>query len=65
MTRDKESSRNPVGRPAKPMPPPIPDTPENVAKSVLFTPPKRDEDWEYLDRKDRTKKVQAVPQDSR
>ena len=38
MARDKvASSRNPVGRPAKPMPSPIPDTPENVARAVLFT----------------------------
>ena len=29
------------------MPPPIPDTPEAVAKAVLNTPPKKDGDWRY------------------
>lgn len=30
------------------MPPPIPDTPEAVAKAVLNTPPKKNRDWRYL-----------------
>lgn len=34
------------GRPARPMPEPIPDTLENIAKAVLNTPPKND--WDYL-----------------
>ena len=25
----------------------IPDTPENIAKAVLQTPPKADKDWKY------------------
>ena len=37
------------GRPVeKPMPELIPDTPENVARALLTTPPKADEDWDYL-----------------
>jgi len=36
------------GRPALPMPNPIPDTPENVAKAVLSTPPKSPKDWKFL-----------------
>ena len=32
------------------MPLPIPDTPENVAKAVLNTPPKKAEEWEYMTR---------------
>ena len=37
------------GRPVeKPMPAPIPDTPENVARVLLTTPPKDDGDWDYL-----------------
>ena len=37
------------GRPVeKPMPEPIPDTPENVARALLTTPPKDDGDWDYL-----------------
>ena len=36
------------GRPPKPLPEPIPDTPENVARALLTTPPKRDDEWKYL-----------------
>ena len=37
------------GRPVeKPMPAPIPDTPENVARALLTTPPKGEGDWDYL-----------------
>ena len=37
------------GRPVKrPMPEPIPDTPENIAKAVLATPPKAADEWRYL-----------------
>ena len=36
------------GRPAKPMPDAIPDTPENVARALLFSPPKEGDEWEYL-----------------
>ena len=43
---DKKRTR---GRPVeKPMPAPIPDTPENVARALLTTPPKDDGDWDYL-----------------
>lgn len=30
------------------MPKPIPDTPENVARALLSTPRKREDEWEYL-----------------
>ena len=37
------------GRPRElTMPEPIPDTPENVARALLNTPPKRREEWDYL-----------------
>ena len=38
------------------MPAPIPDTPEKVAKALLRTPRKREDEWEYLnaDRRDMT-----------
>ena len=37
------------GRPSKrTMPEPIPDTPENIMKAVLATPPKRGDEWRYL-----------------
>ena len=40
-----------IGRPVeKPMlmPDPIPDTPENIARAVLTTPPKARDEWDYL-----------------
>ena len=33
-----------VGRPPKPMPPRIPDTPENIARILMTTPPRPDTD---------------------
>ena len=37
------------GRPVeKPLPAPIPDTPENVAWSIETIPPKDERDWNYL-----------------
>lgn len=37
------------GRPIeRPLPEPIPDTPENIMRAVLATPPKRDDEWRYL-----------------
>ena len=30
------------------MPPPIPDTAENIAWALVNTPPKREDEWEYL-----------------
>ena len=39
----------PRGRPIKnTMPEPIPDTPENIARALLTTPPKKDDEWDYL-----------------
>ena len=39
----------PRGRPVeRPMPDPIPDTPENVARALLTTPPKGEDEWDYL-----------------
>lgn len=37
-----------VGRPPRPMPDPIPDTPENIAKALLSTPQKKADEWVYL-----------------
>ena len=42
------------GRPAKPMPEPIPDTPENVALACMQGPPKKD--WDYM-KKDKPEPV--------
>ena len=40
--------RRKVGRPPKPMPDPIPDTPENVARALMSSPPREPDEWEYL-----------------
>ena len=36
---------------SRPLPPMIPDTPENVARAIVNAPPKKREDWDYLKRK--------------
>ncbi len=36
------------GRPPLPMPEPIDDTPENVARAILNVPPKKPGEWRYL-----------------
>ena len=37
------------GRPVtNTMPEPIPDTPENIARALLTTPPKKRDEWDYL-----------------
>ena len=30
------------------MPDPIPDIPENIARALVGTPPKREDEWDYL-----------------
>ena len=45
MTEGKKPKR---GRPPLPMPEPIPDTPENIARAILNTPPKKPHEWDYL-----------------
>lgn len=41
------------GRPADhTLPVPIPDTPENIARAILTTPPKPDNEWRYLNEAD-------------
>ena len=42
------------------MPEPIPDTPENVARALVTTPPKGEGDWDYL-RADEREAVAASP----
>lgn len=37
------------GRPVElKMPQPIPDTAENIARAMLNTPPKKEDEWDYL-----------------
>lgn len=35
-----------------PMPEPIPDTPENIAKAILTTLPKKKKKWRYMRERD-------------
>ncbi len=50
--KQTEKAKTRRGRPVKlEMPPPIPDTPENVAKAIMQGPPKNV--WRYLGNKAR------------
>lgn len=40
-----------VGRPPMRMPDPIPDTPENVIDAVLNTPPRKRDEWKFVQEK--------------
>ena len=43
------TTRRKRGRPSKrTMPDPIPDTPDNIMRAVLNTPPKAEDEWRYL-----------------
>ena len=44
--RPKRTGTAKGGRPARPMPELIPDTPENIAKACMQGPPKKQ--WDYL-----------------
>ena len=44
----KRKRRAKKQRPVREIPDSIPDTPENVAKAILFSPPEKDDEWEYL-----------------
>ena len=49
-TTIQRTAKQPVGRPARPMPELIPDTPENVARAIMAGPPKKN--WRYLEKHD-------------
>ena len=34
------------------MPDPIPDTPENIMRAIVNTPPKADDEWRYFQEAD-------------
>ena len=47
MKNEKEKIKR--GRPAKlVMPPPIPDTAENIAKAIVTNPHKKRDEWRFL-----------------
>ena len=47
-TTIQRTTKNPIGRPPRPMPDLIPDTPENVARAIMAGPPKKN--WRYLEK---------------
>ena len=50
-TKAVKNSKKVRGRPpVNEWPEQIPDTPENVARAILTTPPKKDDEWEYMKR---------------
>ena len=56
-------SRNPRGRPVEhEMPDRIPDTPDNLARIIVTTPPKKEGDWEYLKKSKRVLPASAKRQ---
>lgn len=45
----REQEKRERGRPVEyPLPPSIPDTPENVMRAIVMTPPKRADEWNYI-----------------
>ncbi len=52
MKSEKEKETPKRGRPVQnTLPPPIPDTPENIAKACMQGPPKKE--WRYLKKRAR------------
>ena len=48
LAADSSIRRKQRGRPPKPMPEPIPDTPESVLRALLDAPPRKKSEWKYL-----------------
>ena len=46
--KEKKKKSKSTGRPPKPMPERIDDTPENIMRVLVSTPPKKSTDWDYL-----------------
>lgn len=51
MAKTENPKSKKMGRPPKPMPEPIPDTPENILRALLNASPKKRKDWGYLKKK--------------
>ena len=61
-TNEDRLFRKQVGRTRiHPMPDPISDTPENVARILMTTKPKRYDEWEYLRNQSQTDKEKGGP----
>ncbi len=48
MKRKKRQKEETRGRPGRPMAEKIPDTPENIMKAILGTPPKKRDEWDFM-----------------
>ena len=49
MTKQQPNPKRPRGRPVtRPMAERIPDSPENIARALFATPPKKAHEWAYL-----------------
>ena len=48
MKRKKRPQEETRGRPGRPMPEPIPDTPENIMRALVSTPHKKPEEWDFM-----------------
>ena len=50
--KNRKAAKRLRGRPVEyPMPERIPDTPENIARAIVTTPPKKQGEWKYLKNK--------------
>ena len=57
----KNSKQTRRGRPVEhPLPEPIPDTPENIMKAFVSTPPRKREDWKFVQEREQSDKT-ATP----
>ena len=48
MKRKKHPKEETRGRPGRQMPEQIPDTPENIMRALVSTPPKKRTEWDFL-----------------
>ena len=48
MKRKKRPTAETRGRPGRPMPEPISDTPENIMRALVSTPHKKPEEWDFM-----------------
>ena len=48
MKRKKRPKEETRGRPGRPMPEQIPDTPESIMQALVSTPPKKRTEWDFL-----------------
>lgn len=48
MKRKKRQKEETRGRPGRPMPEQIPDTPENIMRALMGTPYKKPEEWDFM-----------------